>query len=54
MQQLRFILRKCFILHISGDSPTHHQEFVLFSKFRLLGVNKLNICGSVHHAFVVK
>ena len=28
--------------------------FLLVSEFRLLGVNELNICGSVHHAFVVK
>ena len=27
---------------------------LLVSEFRLLGVNELNICGSVHHAFVVK
>ena len=26
--------------------------FVLVSEFRLLGVNELNICGSVHHAFL--
>ena len=28
MQQLRFILRKCFTLHVSGDIPTHHQEYM--------------------------
>ena len=28
MQQLRFILRKCFTLHVSDDNPTHHQEYM--------------------------
>ena len=28
MQQLWFILRKCFTLHVSGDNPTHHQEYM--------------------------
>ena len=28
MQQLRFILRKCFTLHVSGDNPTHHWEYM--------------------------
>ena len=28
MQQLRFILRRCFTLHVSGDNPTHHQEYM--------------------------
>ena len=27
MQQLRFILRKGFTLHVSGDNLTHHQEY---------------------------
>ena len=31
-----------------------HLVSFLVSEFRLLGVNELNICGSVHHAFVVK
>ena len=48
-----FILRNGFTLHVSGDSLTHHQEYNAVyghSKFRLLGVDEFNICGSVHHA----
>ena len=26
MQQLRFILRNGFTLHVSGDNSTHHQD----------------------------
>ena len=28
MQQLRFILRSDFTLHVSGDNLTHHQEYI--------------------------
>ena len=28
MQQLRFILRNDFTLHVSGDNLTHHEEYI--------------------------
>ena len=28
MQQLRFILRNGFTLHVSGDNLTHHEEYI--------------------------
>ena len=30
MQQLRFILRNGFSLHVSGDNLTHHQDVDIF------------------------
>ena len=41
------------MLYMATGKQAHLVSF-LVSEFRLLGVNELNICGSVHHAFVVK